>query len=217
MLKRRQVRYDHGGHLAALGVSLFLLAGLFILGALPATAAEAIIVTVHKLEVVKLDRDASVVLIANPTIADVAVESERLIFLFGLEQGETSIHILDADGEEILIAPVVVVPLVERQVTVNRASNNEEATYSCAPRCAAVSTPAGTGSGAQDTGSDAGQGSSEQAGATAAAGGEVTDAVEGLGAAVPEGTEAPVNPLHLPLLSSGLTTAPSTIIDSQQQ
>ena len=149
MLMRRLVRLGDRSHLLVLGANLFLLASIFMLGALPAIAAEAIIVPVHKVKIVKLDRDASVVLVANPTIADVAVESERLIFLFGLEPGETSLTILDADGEEILVAPVVVVPLVERQVTVNRASSNEEATYSCAPRCAAVATPAGTGSDAQ--------------------------------------------------------------------
>lgn len=188
MLMRRLVRLGDRSHLLVLGANLFLLASIFMLGALPAIAAEAIIVPVHKVKIVKLDRDASVVLVANPTIADVAVESERLIFLFGLEPGETSLTILDADGEEILVAPVVVVPLVERQVTVNRASSNEEATYSCAPRCAAVATPAGTGSDAQETGSEAGQGVSEEATATAAAsaGGNVSSAVEDLGAAVPE-------------------------------
>lgn len=188
MLMRRLVRLGDRSHLLVLGANLFLLASIFMLGALPAIAAEAIIVPVHKVKIVKLDRDASVVLVANPTIADVAVESERLIFLFGLEPGETSLTILDADGEEILVAPVVVVPLVERQVTVNRASSNEEAIYSCAPRCAAVATPAGTGSDAQETGSEAGQGVSEEATATAAAsaGGNVSSAVEDLGAAVPE-------------------------------
>lgn len=156
--KRRPVRLSGMGHRLFLLASLFISAGILLLGASPANAGETIIVPVHKVEVVKLDRIPSVVLIANPTIADVAVESERLIFLFGLEPGETNLLILDTEGEEILSAPVVVVPILERQVTVNRASANEEATYSCAPRCAAVKTPAGTGSDAQDTGSSAGGG-----------------------------------------------------------
>lgn len=159
--KRRPVRLSGMGHRRFLLASLFLSAGILLLGASPANAGETIIVPVHKVEVVKLDRIPSVVLIANPTIADVAVESERLIFLFGLEPGETNLLILDAEGEEILSAPVVVVPILERQVTVNRASANEEATYSCAPRCAAVKTPAGTGSEIQSTGSEAGTSASE--------------------------------------------------------
>ena len=142
--------------LARMGGFLFLLASLFMLGALSAYAADPIIVSVQKVEVLKLERDVSVVLIATPTIADVAVENDRLVFLFGLEPGETSILILDSEGNEILSAPVVVVPNLGRQVTVNRANVNEEATYSCAPRCAGVATPAGTGSDQQSTGSSAG-------------------------------------------------------------
>ncbi len=177
MLKLRPVRLSGMGHRLFLLANLFLSASIFMLGALPANAGETIIVPVYKVEVVKLDRNADVVLIANPTIADVAVENERLIFLFGLEPGETNLLILDSEGEEILAAPVVVVPILERQVTVNRANVNEEATYSCAPRCAAVETPAGTGSDAQDTGSSAGGGGEAAAEATSAAA-DGTDAAE---------------------------------------
>lgn len=138
------------------GHNLLLAATVITLGALPATAEEVLFVTVNKVEVINLERDATVVLIANPVIADVAVESERLIFLFGLEPGETNLLILDAEGEKILSMPVVVVPNLDRQVTINRASVNEEATYICAPRCAAIATPVGTGSKDQTTGSSAG-------------------------------------------------------------
>ena len=141
---------------ARMGHCLLLVASIFTLGALPATAGETISVDVNKVEAITLDRDASVVLIANPTIADVAVESERLVFLFGLEPGETNLLIMDAEGGIILSLPVVVVPLLERQLTVNRANANEEATFSCAPRCVAIETPAGTGAEIQSTGSSAG-------------------------------------------------------------
>ena len=164
MLKLSPIRLAGKGHrLVHVAVS-FLLVGLFMLGAWSVNAGEVIIVPVHKAEVVKLDRDASVVLIANPIIANVAVESKRLIFLFGLEPGETNLHILDAEGNEILSAPVVVVPVLERRVTINRVNMNEVATYSCAPRCALVATPAGTASAAQRTGSGASGARKNQAG-----------------------------------------------------
>lgn len=176
MLKLRPVK------LAGMARRLFLLASFFMLGALSATTAalsaksgEAIIVPVHKVKVVTLDRNAGVVLIANPTIADVAVENKRMIFLFGLEPGETNLLILDTAGEEILTAPVVVVPILERRVTVNRASANEVATFSCAPRCAAVATPAGTGAEIQSTGSEAGASASEKEAEAAEAEKEDTD------------------------------------------
>lgn len=162
--------------LAGMARRMFLLASFLTLGALSANAAELITVPINKVEVIELERDAGVVLIANPTIADVAVENERLIFLFGLEPGETSLLILDTEGVEILTAPVVVVPILERRVTINRASANEEATFSCSPRCAAVPTPAGTGAEIQSTGSDAGTSDAEVEDKEAAAKEEVRDA-----------------------------------------
>ena len=167
--------------LARMGHRLLLVTSFLMLGALPAMAGEVLSVAVNTVEVIKLERDADIVLIANPTVADVAVESERLIFLFGLEPGETNILILDAEGDKILSLPVVVVPNLERQVTINRANVNEEATYSCAPRCAGVATPAGTGSSAQGTGSSAGTSDDVR---KATAGGELTlddveEAIEG--------------------------------------
>ncbi len=177
LLKLRPIK------LADMGRRLVVMASFFMLGslslstvALSASAGDTIIVPVHKAKVMTLDRDAGVVLIANPTIADVAVESERLIFLFGLEPGETNILIFDTDGVEIMTAPVVVVPLENRQVTINRASENEEATFSCAPRCAAVATPAGTGSDAQSTGSQAGASAADEERAVEEAKSEEIDA-----------------------------------------
>ena len=148
--------------LARMGHRLLLVTSFLMLGASPAVAGEALSVAVNTVDVINLERDADIVLIANPTIADVAVESERLIFLFGLEPGETNILILDATGKKILSLPVVVEPNLERQVTINRANVNEEATYTCAPRCAAIETAAGTGAEIQSTGSSAGASTAEK-------------------------------------------------------
>ena len=60
MLKLSPIRLAGKGHrLVHVAVS-FLLVGLFMLGAWSVNAGEVIIVPVHKAEVVKLDRDASV-------------------------------------------------------------------------------------------------------------------------------------------------------------
>ena len=131
---------------------LAAVAGLMLLAALPALAAEPVIVTVHQAKLLRLQRPADVVMIANPTIADVVVQSPQIIFVLGIKPGETSLHILDGRGNEIRRSAVVVVPTAERTVTVYRANNLEEATYSCAPRCAAVGTAVGEGA-APPTGS----------------------------------------------------------------
>ncbi len=141
--------------LACKDLNLLLLAGIFMLGAWSANAGEVINVPVHNAELVRLDRDASVVLIANPVIANVAVESKRLIFVLGLEVGETNLHILDAEGEEILTAAVVVVPILDRRVTIDRTNKNETVALSCSPRCVYVAAPAGTGASRLRIGSGA--------------------------------------------------------------
>ncbi len=83
--------------------------GVAMLFALPANAAnDTIEVAINKAHLIQLDVDANVVLIANPEIADVAVESPRVIFLLGKAPGETSLFILDADGTDLVRAEVIV-------------------------------------------------------------------------------------------------------------
>ena len=83
--------------------------GVAMLFALPVSAAnDEIEVAINKAHLIQLDADADVVLIANPNIADVAVESPRVIFLLGKAPGETSLFILDADGNDLVRAEVIV-------------------------------------------------------------------------------------------------------------
>jgi hypothetical protein len=158
----------------AVATGLVLFAGL-----VSAFAAEPLKVTVHQSYLVQLQQDADIIMVGNPTIADIAVESARMFFLLGLEPGETSLHVLNSRGETIVQTAVVVTPTAERTVTVNRANNLEEATYSCAPRCAAVGTAVGvgaappTGGGDEDSAEDAASitGGSEETTTESATGG----------------------------------------------
>ncbi len=104
-----------------------------------AQGSEAVRVTLDKYELVRLNADIATVLIANPAIADVIVEKSRLLFLIGRSPGETMLVLLDKAGREIMNTSIVVVPNLEREVTVHRGA--VEATFSCAPRCAAIPNP----------------------------------------------------------------------------
>ena len=55
-------------------------------------------IEVDKAHLIQLDENAATVMIADPAIADVTVESPRLIFVIGHAVGETSLFILDADA-----------------------------------------------------------------------------------------------------------------------
>ena len=97
-------------------------------------------VEINHAEIIRLDSDAHVVHIANPAIADVVLESPRLLFIVGLAPGETGLFVLDANGQELINTDLLVTPNLDHEVSVNR--NAVELTYSCSPRCVVTNVPA---------------------------------------------------------------------------
>jgi pilus assembly protein CpaC len=59
-------------------------------------------------ELVRLDRAAATVFVAEPEIADVQVKSPRLIYVFGKKPGETTLYAVD-ENEHVLMSRNVVV------------------------------------------------------------------------------------------------------------
>ena len=103
-------------------------------------------VTLSKAEVVSIDGTAAVVLIADPSIADVVLEQGHILFVLGKTTGETRLFVYDDKGNRLLERDVVVVPQGERAVTVTRDIQPTE--YTCDPRCvAAEKTGGGHGAG----------------------------------------------------------------------
>ena len=74
-------------------------------------AANPISVEVGKSRVMHISGDAAVVMIGEPTIADVIVERNGLLFLLGRQTGETNLFILDHEGKTVLSTNVVVTPI----------------------------------------------------------------------------------------------------------
>jgi pilus assembly protein CpaC len=58
--------------------------------------------------VVDLPRDAKEVFVANPKVANAVVRSTRKLFIIGIENGATSIFVMDAAGEQIAALDVTV-------------------------------------------------------------------------------------------------------------
>lgn len=71
-------------------------------------AGDRISVELNEGTLVRLDRPAAAVFVANPEIADVAVKSPRLVYVFGKAPGETSLYAVDDDEEVLLNAALVV-------------------------------------------------------------------------------------------------------------
>lgn len=122
--------------------------GLVLFAALPAVAAEPLRVTIGKAHLMRLDSDAAIIMVADPTVADVVLESPRTLFIVGRSPGETNLYVLDGDGAEIVHTDVVVVPNADREVTLDR--NTVETTFSCAPRCTQAAEPSAAAAAAPE-------------------------------------------------------------------
>ena len=83
---------------------------LFLLAALGATAAsaESTNVSMGRAVTLTLPRAAARVVIGNPAIADVTLESPRNLVLFGKYPGGTSLLVSDSSGKPILSTSILV-------------------------------------------------------------------------------------------------------------
>jgi len=67
----------------------------------------------NKSIVVDLPAVANDVLVANPTVADAVMRTNRRIYLFGKEQGQTNIFVFDGSGKQIAAMEI----LIERDIS----------------------------------------------------------------------------------------------------
>jgi pilus assembly protein CpaC len=58
--------------------------------------------------IIDLPRDAKEVFVANPKIANAVVRSTRKVFIIGMENGATSVFVMDAEGRQIAALEVIV-------------------------------------------------------------------------------------------------------------
>jgi pilus assembly protein CpaC len=71
-------------------------------------ATRSVDLSIGRSIIVELPRDAKEVFVANPKIANAVVRSTRKVFLIGMENGATSVFVMDADGRQIAALEVIV-------------------------------------------------------------------------------------------------------------
>ena len=101
--------------------------------------AATLNVLIDQATLVNLDKHGSEVIIGNPAIADVAVQSGDRLVVTGKSSGLTNLMVLDGAGKLIYNNKVFVSADSKALVTVSRGSSRE--TYSCAPKCDPSLTP----------------------------------------------------------------------------
>ena len=119
------------------------IAGLTLAAAVAMAAnpafAEDLVVKFDQSQLLQLPRPAAEIIIGNPSIADVAIQSGNLLVITGKSFGVTNIIALDAERKVIQDQRIMVRRDETRIVNVYKSSHRS--TYNCSPQCNPTLTP----------------------------------------------------------------------------
>ena len=99
----------------------------------PVHAADTIKVELDRAAITRLPPHVATVVIGNPLIADVAIQSGGLVVVTGKGYGSTNMIVLDRAGTVLMERSIVVRGPDAHTVSVYRGVERE--TFSCAPNC----------------------------------------------------------------------------------
>jgi hypothetical protein len=99
-----------------------------------ATAAKNDVeVIIDEATLVRLDRPAAEIVVGNPSIADVSVQSGKVLVVTGKSFGETNLIVMDADGKVVVNRTLIVQEPRTGFVTLYKGASRQ--TLHCAPHC----------------------------------------------------------------------------------
>jgi hypothetical protein len=127
--KRRRPLQSHDRLLVAA-----LLAVVSIGAASVAKAADDNVnVTIDQAQIVRLDRPAAEIIVGNPSIADVSVQSGKVLVVTGKSYGRTNLIVIDSDGKQVVNKYLSVTEPGAGYVMMHKGI--DPVTYFCAPNC----------------------------------------------------------------------------------
>ncbi len=71
-------------------------------------ATSPIVIEVNEGQILRLNREADSIFVANPGVADLTVRSAKMVYVFGKKPGETSLFAVDAEDRVIANTTIVV-------------------------------------------------------------------------------------------------------------
>ena|SRR5215212_286898 len=95
-------------------------------------ASDAVIITIDQAQVMKMPDGVSTLVVGNPLIADVSIQSGGMVVLTGKGYGVTNLVALDRSGA-VLEQKTIQVQSARDSVVVYRGVERES--YSCTPKC----------------------------------------------------------------------------------
>jgi hypothetical protein len=90
-------------------------------------------VIIDEATLVRLDRPAAEIVVGNPSIADVSVQSSKTLVITGKSFGETNLIVMDADGKVVVNRTLIVQEPRTGFVTLYKGASRQ--TLHCAPHC----------------------------------------------------------------------------------
>jgi len=109
------------------------LCALAMIAAKPAAAETELIVKFDQSQILKLPRAAADIIIGNPTVADVSVQTGNMLVVTGKGFGITNMIVLDIEREVVEEYRVLVIRESAKVVNLQKGTKRE--TYNCAPQC----------------------------------------------------------------------------------
>ncbi len=100
---------------------------------LHAETTKILHVSIDEAKILRLDQQASSVIIGNPGIADISVYDDSTLVLTGKSYGLTNMIILDEDGKQLLRTDISVRQRDMGAITIYNA--DKKYSYRCMPRC----------------------------------------------------------------------------------
>jgi len=94
---------------------------------------ECMVIMLDHMERIKIEAPVSVVMIGNPSIADVTLLDSQVAFISAKSIGTTNMVALDNKGDEIINYQILVREPQAKRVSMRRAFTKEN--YQCAPDC----------------------------------------------------------------------------------
>jgi hypothetical protein len=113
-------------------VSMLIIPAILVRGS-QADELHLVDIVIDQAKLVRLQKDASQVIVGNPAIADVTAQSARLLVITGKSYGTTNLIALDKDGRELFSTRLAVREGKSRKVTLYNGTVRQ--TYHCAPDC----------------------------------------------------------------------------------
>ena len=122
-----------GAETAVRAFALLLLAAAVLLPRTALSAEAPLNIVLDQATIMRLPEKVSTIVVGNPLIADVAVQSGGLVVVTGKGYGATNLIVLDRAGAVLMERQVVVRGASDQTISVYRGTERE--TYSCTPNC----------------------------------------------------------------------------------